>query len=307
MESRFCKNCGTFLSSEHREELGEHTVIGANIFLDTVKAGKIGRILHEMFQTKTGYFKDYIMPEYSLPNNIRDGSLEQALYFTYAISIDKQTNAVNLWQNVRRTYEKHPEYFSPKIVSAMDTGFLSSLLRSLGARYPNNGVHTWKTISDILLKLYDGDPRNITREPLTVKQAKSLIQAFPQLKGRKLSNLYLRVMGEKGLLKIVNLKELDIPVDIQVARFTIFSGCLQLKNGTLSGCIHEPPIQPCIEEVWRNAAKGLDIAPWEIDEPIWTIGSKLCSTRYCNLCPVQHLCARNFDASIKANRLFWKR
>jgi len=238
---------------------------------------------------------------------MQKGSIEQALYFTYVISVDKQTNAVKLWQNAGRMFERHPEYFYPKFIAGADPDILSSLLKSLGARYPSKGAQAWKKISELLLKVYDGDPRNITRSPLTVKEVKSLIQAFPELKGKKLSNLYLRVMGENGLFKITNLKELDIPVDIQVARFTVFTGCFELKSGTLSGCINEPPIQPGIEQVWRNAAKALDIAPWQIDEPMWTIGSNLCSDHHCQPCPVKDLCLKNFDAFISSNMLFWKR
>jgi N-glycosylase/DNA lyase len=114
-------------------------------------------------------------------------------------------------------------------------------------------------------------------------------------------------MGEKGLMKIKNLKELDIPVDVQVARFTIYTGCLQLKRGSFAGCIHEPPIQPSVEEVWRRAAKAMNIAPWELDEPMWTIGSKLCSRSYCSPCPVQHLCAKNFCVTIQGSNVYWKK
>jgi hypothetical protein len=215
--------------------------------------------------------------------------------------------ALKLWQNAGRIFERHPEYFDPKFITNADPSFLSSLLKNMGARYANRGAQTWKTISEILLKRYDGDPRNITQKPLTVKELKSIIQGFPELKGKKLSNLYLRVMGENGLFKISDLKDLDIPVDIQVARFTVFSGCLNLKSRVLSGCVNDPPIRTSIEQVWRDAAKAIDIAPWQIDEPMWTIGSNLCSAQNCHPCPVKEHCLRNFDASIRSNHLFWKR
>jgi hypothetical protein len=303
-QSNFCHQCGTFISGPDEKPQG---TTPANVFLDVERAENIGKILHNDFQKRIGYFTGYIMPEYSYPKNIVQGSREQALYFTYVISVDKQTNAVKLWQNAGRIFENHPEYFDPKFIVNADQNFLSSLLKNLGARYANKGAQTWKTISELLLKRYEGDPRNITRTPLAVKEIKSLIQAFPELKGKKLSNLYLRVMGENRLFKITDLKDLDIPVDIQVARFTIFTGCLNLKSGTLSGCVNEPPIQPGIEQVWRNAAKNLGIGPWQIDEPMWTIGSNLCSNHNCQPCPAKEYCLKNFDASISSNMLYWKR
>jgi len=277
------------------------------IFEDIEKAKKVGETLHTLFVHRTGFFSEYTMPEYILPKNLREGSLEHALYLTYIISVDYQTDAAKLWRNARDTYLKSPEYFNPKNLSDMTLEDLSVILKDLGARYPKNGANAWKHISNILLDKYEGDPRKLTPEPLAVTEVKQLLSAFPNLRGRKLSNFYLRAMGEKGLLKIKNLKELDIPVDVQVGRFTIYTGCLQLIEGTLAGFIQEPPIQPAIEEIWREVAKALDIAPWQLDEPIWTIGSKLCSPKNCNACPVQQLCAKNFDARIQGNSVYWKK
>ena len=285
---------------------GLPTIVGDDIFQDIEKAKKIGKTLHTLFETRTGFFKGYVMPEYVLPENIEEGSLEHALFLTFVISIDYQTDAVKLWQNARRTYSKSPEYFNPKNVVDMDLRALSSILRDLGARYPTNGAKAWKRISRILLEKYDGDPRNITPEPLTVIHAKRLIQMFPHLRGKKLSNFFLRVLGEKGLFKIKNLNELDIPVDVQVARFTFLTGCLKLTKGLEMACIHEPPVQPAIENVWRNVAENLDIAPWQLDEPIWTIGSKLCTRKDCAPCPVKHLCDKNFYIKIQGNKIYWK-
>lgn len=286
------------------EKMGK---IEGELIQDLKKAQKIGEILDNLFRTRTGFFKDYEMPEYVLPENIKEGSVEHAWYLTYVISIDYQTDAVKLWRNARYTYLHHPEYFDPKNLVNMKLETLSQILRELGARYSTNGARAWKKISTILLEKYGGDPRRITPQPLAVHEVKRLIDSFPNLRGKKLSNFYIRAMGEKGLFKIKNLNDLDIPVDVQVARFTFYTGCLQLKEGSLDGCIHDPPIQPAIEEAWRKAAKTLNIAPWKLDEPIWTIGSRLCSRRYCNPCPVKHLCNRNFDAVIRGNRIHWNK
>ena len=279
----------------------------SEIFEDLEKARKIGGVLYDLFKTKTGFFKDYEMPEYVLPENIEEGTVEHAWYLTYIISVDYQTDAVKLWKNARRTYLNHPEYFDPKNLVSMEVGTLSGILKKLGARYPTNGAKAWKSISATLLKDYEGDPRKMTPEPLTVHEVKRLLKSFPNLRGKKLSNFYIRAMGEKDLFKIKNLDELDIPVDVQVARLTFYTGCLQLMKGSLKGCIHDPPIQPAIENVWREAAKTLGIAPWRLDEPIWTIGSKLCARRDCSPCPVKDLCSRNLDATIKGNKIYWQR
>ena len=129
---------------------------------DIEKAKEIGEILHTQFSTKTGFFKNYEMPEYVLPDNIKEGSLQHACYLTFIISIDYQTDAAKLWQNARSTYLLHPEYFDPENIVKMDLDNLSKILKDLGARYPSNGARAWKTISSILLKNYGGDPRRLT-------------------------------------------------------------------------------------------------------------------------------------------------
>ena len=37
----------------------------------------------------------------------------------------------------------------------------------------------------------------------------------------------------------------------------------------------------------RYAAKTLGTTPWKLNEPIRTVGSKLCSRRKCGQCPVE--------------------
>jgi hypothetical protein len=113
-------------------------------------------------------------------------------------------------------------------------------------------------------------------------------------------------MGEKGLLKVKNINELDVPVDKQVARFTIYTGVLKLLSEQFVGCAQEQPLRGLIEEVWRNAATTLGTAPWKLDEPIWTIGSKLCSGRKCGQCPVENLCDRTKGITFKENTVVWK-
>ena len=63
-------------------------------------------------------------------------------------------------------------------------------------------------------------------------------------------------MGETGFFKVKNLNELAIPVDKQVARFTMYTRIIKLLSEQFHGCVHEPPL------------RGLDTSPWKLDEPI---------------------------------------
>jgi len=275
--------------------------------VDDMKAFKIAERLFDQFYNRQGFFQGYSMPEYVLPRNLEEGTREHALFLTYVISIDYMTDAVKLWKRSRGAYELYPERFTPEEILRVSPRTVETIVKSLGARFYSNAAKTWIKISKLLLDKYGSDPRNITREPLEIDELKRRLQDFPYLRGNKLSNFYIRVMGEIGLFKVKNLDELDIPVDKQVARFTMYTGVLELLSEQFVGCAQENPLRDLIEEAWRNAAKKLGTPPWKLDEPIWTIGSKLCSSRKCGKCPVEELCDKTKGVTFKENTVIWRR
>ena len=274
--------------------------------IDDVKASQIAERLFDQFYNQKGFFADYSMPEYVLPRNLKERTREHALFLTYVISIDYMTDAEKLWKKSRGTYEFHPERFTPEEILRISPRTVETTVKSLGARFYSNAAKTWIKISKLLVDKYGGDPRKITSQPLTIEEVKEKIDEFPYLRGPKLNNFYIRVMGETGLFKLKNLNELDIPVDKQVARFTMYTGVLKLLSEKFTGCVHEEPMRSLIEEAWRNAANRLGTPPWKLDEPIWTIGSKLCSSRKCGKCPVEELCDKTKGITFKENTVIWK-
>jgi endonuclease III len=282
-------------------------IIKTQFEIDNSKAFKIASKLFDDFYGKKGFFKDKSMPEYVLPRNLKKGTKEHALYLTYVVSIDYMVDAEKLWKKSRGAFELHPERFTPEKILKVSQRSVELFVKRLGARYYTNAAKTWKKISEILLEKYDGDPRNITPEPLDIAEVRKRLKAFPYLRGNKLSNFYIRVMGETGLFKLNNLNELDIPVDKQVARFTLYSGVLKLLSESFIGCAQDEPLRGLIEEAWRNAAKAMDTAPWKLDEPIWTTGSKLCSGRKCGQCQVEDLCDKTKGIIFKENTVIWRR
>jgi len=275
--------------------------------INNLKALKIAERLFDQFYNRQGFFQDYSMPEYVLPRNLNEGTREHALFLTYVISIDYMTDAVKLWKKSRGAYELYPERFTPEEILKLSPRTVQTFVKKLGARFYSNAAKIWIKISKVLVDKYVGDPRNITREPLEIVEIKKRLKDFPYLRGNKLSNFYVRAMGETGLFKVKNLNELDIPVDKQVARFTMYTGVLKLLSEQFTGCVHEEPVRSLIEEAWRNAAEKMNTAPWKLDEPIWTIGSKLCSGRKCGKCPIEDLCDKTKGVIFKENTVVWKK
>ena len=306
-KDRFCVNCGSLLQLEMSPTIRDVETTGGkdDLFMyDIELATSIGGILHDQFHNKTGYFTGHVMPEYIKPP-IDAGSRELALYYTYVIAVDYQTDAHKLWRNARRLYPKNPEYFEPENIINIPDDELRTFVRSLGARFPDNGAKAWKNISRILIRQYSGDPRNITREPLTSREVWRRLDIFPYIRGKKIGTLYLRVMGDLGLFKISDLDQLDVAVDVQVSRFTFYTGAL-IPIGAMEGCVHNPPIKPAIERVWRQAASRVGCAPWQLDMPIWAIASNQCTGKWCNPCPVNELCKQILNANIVGNILKYK-
>jgi endonuclease III len=271
--------------------------------IDENKAVEIAKILFDLHMQKHSLVS---MPEYQLPRNLVAGSREHALYLTYVISIDYMTDAEKLWRNARGAYELYPERFAPEKILAVSDATLKTFLRRLGARFSSNAAKIWKQISKILMDYHGGDPRNLTPQALTIEEIKRKLKTFPSLRGPKLTNFYIRVMGETGLFKVKNLNELDIPVDKQVTRFTAYTGVITPSNMKFQGCANDDPLRSIIQEAWRVAAKALGIAPWKLDEPIWNIGSKLCTERKCNSCPVNNLCKKTKGITFKENIIMWE-
>jgi len=270
--------------------------------IDEDKAVRIAKVLLSLHAEKHSLVS---MPEYQLPRNLQPGSREHANYLTYIISIDYMTDAEKLWRNARGAYELYPERFTPEIILKASEDRLRVFLRRLGARYSSNAVKIWKKISKLLLDRYEADPRNITPQPSTISEIKWKLDAFPSLRGPKLTNFYIRAMGETGLLKVKNLNELDIPVDKQVTRFTAYTGVIKFLSSKFQGCANDDPLRSVIQEAWREAARTLRIAPWKLDEPIWNIGSKLCTQRKCHHCPVENLCDKTKHITFKENTIIW--
>ena len=70
--------------------------------VDNVKAFKIAERLLDQFYNRKGIFKDYSMPEYVLPRNLKEGTREHALFLTYC----NNCHDYILWRDVRLLQNK---------------------------------------------------------------------------------------------------------------------------------------------------------------------------------------------------------
>ncbi len=274
--------------------------------IDDSKAEIIANIVFSEFEKQKEQSRD--SPSQNLlPTNISKGSREHALFLTYVMSINYMSDSTQLWKKARAAYMLFPERFLPDRILKSKPQTLESFVRYLGARQYAIGAKTWSKISKVLLDSYEGDPRNIAKGPLRIQDIQNRLKRFPYLRGSKLSKQYIRAMGQAGLFDVKNLNQLNIPVDKQVARFTICTGTLKLASKRFTGYLDEDPIKDLLESVWRNAVKGHgSSAPWMLHEPICLIESTLCSSRKCKQCPIESSCEkRRRGLTLKENVVFW--
>lgn len=288
--------------------LGDLTkkTIQIEFLIDDSKAENIAKKLISEFDKRKGIFQNNHPQEYVLPRKITEGSREHALFLTYVMSINYMTGSEQLWKKSRAAYALFPERFYPDQILKTNPHIVENFVKYLGASQYVTGAKTWAKVSKILADNYENDPRNITKEPLRIQDIQNRLKPFPYLRGTKLSNQYIRVMGEAGLFKIKNPNQLNIPIDKQVARFTIYTGILKLISKRFVGSLSEDPFKELLEEVWKNAVKPKSVAPWKLHSPICTVESTLCADRGCKRCPVDSYCEKKRKGiSFKEDAVFW--
>lgn len=292
---------------ERKRKIAMKKASEAEFKIDKAKAMKIGEKLTHESSENNGLVKKSSLLEHALPRNLKKGSKEHALFLTYVISIDYLIDSEKLWKKSRTAYELFPERFTPQKILNIGLRSVQAFVKALGARFTLAAAEIWISLSQVLVEKYSGDPRNIAPQPLTIEEIRKRIMELPSLRGPKMSNYYIRMMSEQGLFKIKNLNELEIPVDKQLAKFTISTGILKLLSDQFTGCVHDEPLKSLIEEAWSEAAKTLSTAPWKLEQPIVTIMSEFCSDRKCAQCPIQSLCDKTKGVKFKDNTVIWRK
>ncbi len=282
-------------------------IVQIEFSIDDANAEKIaGKILKE-FNHRKGIFANYQSPYSVLPAKIVTGSREHALFMTYVTSINYLTDSIQLWKKSRAAYTLFPDRFTPEKILRSSPQAVETFVKFIGARQVDKASKTWTTISKILVEHYGGDPRNLTKDPSRILEIQRRLRLFPYLRGSKLSNHYIRIMGEAGLFKVKDLSHLNLSVDRQVARFTIYTGALKLLSKSFVGYSDEEPLKGLIQEVWRNASKQLETPPWKLNEPIAIVES-LCGGKKCGKCPVDGLCEKKrIGIVFRESAVFWRR
>jgi endonuclease III len=238
--------------------------------------------LYEAFRNGPGVFGKTRenMPEYFCLRQVRPE--DRANVLTIAAAIDYQANADHLWQAALETY-LDPEtawLFDMKEVARRD---LEAVCRAMSVhgftgRYPNNNARFVHRLCKTFTERYGGSPFGLLEEynydaKLIYKVRKGLGE-LPGLTGYKILPFWLRILKDVAGIKLKNIEEVPIPVDVHIARAT---------HRIIYRSNRQPQVDAEREEIareWFKICRSLgepDIYPLALDEPLWFLSREGCS------------------------------
>jgi len=211
------------------------------------------------------------------------------LFLTFMAAMDKMVDAGRLWRAGKDLFHARPDLFDPTTASAMDLGSLGELLQQRGiTRYHKAQTEAWRTIAPSLCEAKsavcqvvhsgEGDADDLLRDLRSCDGHRR--PRFPQLRGRKIGPMWVRMMAEPGGATIRRLERVPVAVDVQVRRVTENLGVADTRGLPLERA------KPKIQDAWFAAvaaARGIK-GPERLrdtcaalDPALWFFGKHGCS------------------------------
>lgn len=243
------------------------------------------------------------MPELLKPEDMIEGSEEHVNYITLLVALDYMREANQLWQSGIDTFndEEVRWVFDVNSEKINDISLLTKALQKhkVSKKY-NRDAKIWQTIILSIREKFNGNMKSFIENEckndaeLIFSKMKSVYKnEFPNLTGNKILSLWIRMMRDVCGLKIQNINSIPIPVDVHVARATIFTGCVYGDNVKTS----IEKIFSLIDEVWKKASnQSNEFDKLDLDEPLWTLSKYGCTElkdKKCpsfSECPVKQFC-----------------
>ena len=251
--------------------------------------------------------------EYRIDLNAKD----HANLITLVVSIDQLTDADKLWKNAYDMAKEHINLFNPNYIARNfipkncipqeeKCNECSRLCKFKGLVHIISKLHRMKfkmairwLYNSIMLQKYNDDSRNVPKG-IPAKDLQDHIRKdrykgyhWLGLGGDKLFSLWIRIETDYGYWKYdeKELSEVDIPVDIHIARVPFKIGALQLVKPKHSE-ISIGKIKPLIRLFWRLGGG----TPLRYDELVWNLSKRFCSkcegTSHLLNCPLDDLCQK---------------
>ena len=211
------------------------------------------------------------------------------LFLTFVAAVDKMRDATPLWRAAGDLFRSNPEVFDPLAATAMTEQRLGKLLRESGVtKYHGPQAQAWRTIAASLAagngpvcQVVDrgyGDAVELLRDVRSRDRQREA--RYPELRGPKISLMWVRMMAEPGKARIQRLETVPVAVDVQVRRVTEYLGVTHTHGPPLNRKIKRE-----IQKAWSAAVAAAKIGgPQRIagtccalDPALWYYGKHGCS------------------------------
>ena len=171
------------------------------------------------------------LPEVEAVSRLRDlraSDRQVRLFLTFVSAVDRMRDASRLWKAATALYEWRPGVFEPARVELMPVSILRGVLSSAAvSRFHTGDSKAWNRIAVSLVE-ENGPTRQVIEEGrgdarellVDVRSRRGGKARFPQLRGPKITPMWVRLMAAPGGAAISHIESIPVAVDVQVRRVT---------------------------------------------------------------------------------------
>lgn len=191
------------------------------------------------------------------------------IYYTLPMALNYRRPSHQLWQAAKDTFldSATRPVFDVSAVTRMGEDDLRPLLtRHSLALQPQRHTLNWSTIATAI-QAFGSVEALLKTAHYDFLEFKQLIQkthkrSFPYLSGPKLFNFWCFILASYCEVAFTNKEHIDIAVDSHIRRSSALLGVITSEEMPILSAEH-------IATRWRKALKGSDIAPTDLNVPLW--------------------------------------
>jgi len=225
----------------------------------------------EMKKQKTYPFSlPDLFPDAVVPEGIKRGSLQHAIYLFYSVVLDRGRESRVVYKKCREMAQLldfseltnlHPNYIK---------GFLDKhFAKPKGEREVfGQPVRTWTENSRTLEEKFQGDPRKLKAD--TVKETIKNISSFRGYE-EQMAWLLIKNYLRAGIWEFPP-EECNIKIDRHVVRISYGTGVIKAEGSEIRAELLVPPLS----ELYQRIIRANRFPPIELNDAFWAIGAYCC-------------------------------
>lgn len=278
----------------------------------TVNIEQCGKVAEELRKVEV-FFEDVYDPRFYPPKD--EGDVSIANYLFYVVAIDHRTHklgevfqgvvegrmfrgATLLWRLAMLKHVSDPKFFTAGRLKDVAAEEVSSWLtvhepKLRVAGEPDVRALLLRDCAIRLIEKYDGSFYELIKRSggwLLREDGSGLLQLLSEFKAyedpvRKKSFLLIKLLERRGILKVKDPENLEVPVDNHLARIALRTGMVMVDSERLrEALISRRPvtreedfiIRMASREAYKIISKETSIKPTYLDDVFWNLGRNCC-------------------------------